>query len=190
MSLSRPVDSGPPPGLSQSRRGRLSTRGDPIPPCSAQSPRHWSSLIICDLSPVRVQALCPIRGGNGRAHCKRFSRNVGGAWQLSRQRGKVSPTPGAGNVGPSCSSGNIPLCSMCLARNIVTPAMVADHITPHHGDHQLFYFGNLQSLCQHCHSHRKKGQETHGYQCDVGLDGWPTDPNHPANKPSPPRGTR
>jgi 5-methylcytosine-specific restriction endonuclease McrA len=42
-----------------------------------------------------------------------------------------------------------PLCVMCLARNMVTPATVADHITPHHGDHQLFYFGELQSLCQH-----------------------------------------
>jgi 5-methylcytosine-specific restriction endonuclease McrA len=83
-----------------------------------------------------------------------------------------------------------PLCSMCLARKTVTPATVADHITPHHGDHPLFYFGELQSLCQHCHSSRKKRQETHGYQRDVGLDGWPTDPNHPANKPSPQRGTR
>jgi 5-methylcytosine-specific restriction enzyme A len=83
-----------------------------------------------------------------------------------------------------------PLCSMCLARNVVTPATVADHITPHHGDHQLFYFGELQSLCQHCHSSRKKQLETYGYQRDVGADGWPIDPNHPANKPSPQRGTR
>jgi 5-methylcytosine-specific restriction enzyme A len=78
-----------------------------------------------------------------------------------------------------------PLCSMCLARNVATPATVADHITPHHGDHQLFYFGELQSLCQRCHSSRKKQQETYGYQRDVGVDGWPTDPNHPANKPRP-----
>ena len=78
-----------------------------------------------------------------------------------------------------------PLCSMCLARKAVTPATVADHITPHHGDHQLFYFGELQSLCQHCHSSRKKQLETYGYQRDVGVDGWPIDPNHPANKPRP-----
>ena len=80
-----------------------------------------------------------------------------------------------------------PLCAMCLAREVVTPATVADHVVPHKGDHQLFYFGDLQSLCQVCHSHRKKQQETHGYQRDIGADGWPTDPNHPANKPSPQR---
>jgi 5-methylcytosine-specific restriction protein A len=57
-------------------------------------------------------------------------------------------------------------------------------VTPHHGDHQLFYFGDLQSLCQHCHSSRKKQQETYGYQRDVGADGWPIDPNHPANRRS------
>ena len=76
-----------------------------------------------------------------------------------------------------------PLCAMCLARKVITPATVADHITPHKGDHQSFYWGELQSLCQHCHSSRKKQQETHGYQRDIGADGWPTDPNHPANKP-------
>ena len=80
-----------------------------------------------------------------------------------------------------------PLCAMCLAREVVTPAVLADHITPHQGDHQLFYFGELQSLCQHCHSSRKKQQETYGYQRDVGVDGWPIDPNHPANRPRDPR---
>jgi hypothetical protein len=30
----------------------------------------------------------------------------------------------------------------------------------------------------------------YGYQRDVGVDGWPIDPNHPANKPGPQRGTR
>lgn len=83
-----------------------------------------------------------------------------------------------------------PLCAMCLARKVTTPATVADHITPHHGDPQLFYFGELQSLCAHCHSSRKKQLESYGYQLDVGPDGWPIDPNHPANKPSPQRRTR
>ena len=64
----------------------------------------------------------------------------------------------------------LPLCAMCLARKVITPATVG---------------GELQSLCQHCHSSRKKQQETHGYQRDIGADGWPTDPNHPANKPRP-----
>ena len=34
-----------------------------------------------------------------------------------------------------------PLCAMCLAREVVTPATVADHVVPHKGDHQLFYLG-------------------------------------------------
>jgi hypothetical protein len=72
---------------------------------------------------------------------------------------------------------------MCLERKVVAPATVADHVTPHNGDHQLFYFGELQSLCAHCHNHRKKRLETHGYLLDIGTDGWPIDPRHPANTP-------
>ena len=78
-----------------------------------------------------------------------------------------------------------PLCSMCLERKVTTPATVADHVIPHKGDAWLFQYGELQSLCAHCHSHRKKRLETHGYLLDIGTDGWPLDPNHPANKPRP-----
>jgi 5-methylcytosine-specific restriction enzyme A len=78
-----------------------------------------------------------------------------------------------------------PLCAMCLARGVTTAAEVCDHVTPHRGDEWLFYNGELQSLCGHCHNSRKKQQETHGYQRDVGIDGWPLDPRHPANKPRP-----
>jgi 5-methylcytosine-specific restriction endonuclease McrA len=77
-----------------------------------------------------------------------------------------------------------PLCAMCEARGMVTPATVADHIEPHRGDELLFFFGDLQSLCAHCHNHRKKRLETHGYLLDIGTDGWPLDPNHPANRRS------
>ena len=31
-----------------------------------------------------------------------------------------------------------PLCAMCLARKIVTPATVADHVEPHRGDDVSF----------------------------------------------------
>lgn len=41
-----------------------------------------------------------------------------------------------------------PCCALCGA-----PASIVDHIEPHRGDGQLFYDeGNLQSLCQSCHS--------------------------------------
>lgn len=48
-----------------------------------------------------------------------------------------------------------PLCRMCPldSRRIAT---VADHIVPHSGDYGMFWFGELQSLCQHCHSSRKQ----------------------------------
>jgi 5-methylcytosine-specific restriction enzyme A len=40
--------------------------------------------------------------------------------------------------------------------NRVTAARVADHITPHKGDAQLFWYGPLQSLCTECHNTIKK----------------------------------
>jgi hypothetical protein len=70
---------------------------------------------------------------------------------------------------------------MCLADGKLTPATIADHVEPHRGDANLFWRGALQSLCDHCHESRKKIEETRGYRLDVGLDGWPLDPNHPAN---------
>ena len=82
-----------------------------------------------------------------------------------------------------------PLCAMCLARKQLTPATVADHIEPHQGNEYSFMFGGLQSLCFHCHNSRKRQLELHGYQRDIGADGWPIDPNHPANRPRPQRTT-
>jgi 5-methylcytosine-specific restriction protein A len=70
---------------------------------------------------------------------------------------------------------------MCLAQNIVNPATVADHIIPHLGDPGLFWHGELQSLCEPHHKGAKQQIETKGFSSEVGLDGWPVDPNHPAN---------
>ena len=78
-----------------------------------------------------------------------------------------------------------PLCTLCETRGQVTPATVVDHVLPHKGDEWLFYNGALQSLCEHCHNYRKKHLEMYGYQRDIGTDGWPLDPAHPANKPRP-----
>ena len=48
-----------------------------------------------------------------------------------------------------------PLCAMCpdWSRQ---PATVADHVVPHRGDHGLFWFGALQSLCKPCHDSKKQ----------------------------------
>lgn len=75
-----------------------------------------------------------------------------------------------------------PLCKMCLEKNIVTPADVSDHIIPHKGDLNLFYFGELQSLCQTHHSSTKALEErgiVKDYIDGIGSDGWPIDPLHP-----------
>lgn len=75
-----------------------------------------------------------------------------------------------------------PLCKMCLERGVVTAATVADHVVPHRGDWNLFRLGELQSLCAPCHNSFKKFIEARGYSFEVGDDGWPTDPDHPANR--------
>ena len=79
-----------------------------------------------------------------------------------------------------------PLCKLCLEHGVVTVATVVDHVTPHRGDWNAFWLGELQSLCKLCHDKAKRYVETRGYDpLDVGHDGWPLDPRHPAN-----RGTR
>jgi 5-methylcytosine-specific restriction enzyme A len=78
-----------------------------------------------------------------------------------------------------------PLCAMCLQRGINAPATLVDHIIPHHGDPNKFWFGPLQSLCDACHFSVKQQAERLGYRLDAGLDGWPLDPAHPSNRPRP-----
>jgi 5-methylcytosine-specific restriction enzyme A len=75
-----------------------------------------------------------------------------------------------------------PLCVMCLARGLVVACEVADHVVPHKGDFQLFWSGELQSLCRRCHSGEKQQLEHRGYTRAIGADGWPSDTRHPANK--------
>lgn len=75
-----------------------------------------------------------------------------------------------------------PLCEMCLLDQRICRADVADHVIPHRGDEKLFWEGELQSLCKICHDKSKRFQELRGYKPDIGIDGWPLDKNHPANR--------
>lgn len=75
-----------------------------------------------------------------------------------------------------------PLCCMCLEDKVVCAATIADHVVPHHGNYELFWYGRLQSLCKPHHDSTKRQIENKGYYDDIGTDGWPTDPRHPANK--------
>lgn len=53
-----------------------------------------------------------------------------------------------------------PLCEMCSAAGIVTPANVVDHKRPHQGDEELFWDReNLQALCAPHHDIHKQRQE-------------------------------
>jgi 5-methylcytosine-specific restriction protein A len=65
-----------------------------------------------------------------------------------------------------------PLCAMCLAQQLVTPATVCDHVDKHNGDPELFWHGKRQSLCA-THHNSAKQREEHGRGQAVGVDGWP-----------------
>jgi hypothetical protein len=72
-----------------------------------------------------------------------------------------------------------PWCRLCLARGETTVATVADHISPHHGDVNQFWCGELQSLCRPCHDSRKRFAERRGFDNTIGPNGMPVDSNHP-----------
>jgi 5-methylcytosine-specific restriction enzyme A len=72
-----------------------------------------------------------------------------------------------------------PLCVFCERKGKIAAASVADHVQPHHGDPQAFWFGALQSLCQPCHNGTKRQQENKGFSTDCDTSGWPIDPKHP-----------
>lgn len=73
-----------------------------------------------------------------------------------------------------------PLCALCLERNHVTPATIADHNPPHKGDWNAFRLGPLRSLCRDCHN-RQWAIDARGYSCAIADDGLPVDPKHPFN---------
>lgn len=81
-----------------------------------------------------------------------------------------------------------PLCRFCKQQGRVTPATVADHVIPHKGDEDLFWNGELQSLCDQepwrCHSRRKQKIEALGYEPGCDQSGRPRDPAHPWNRPT------
>lgn len=74
-----------------------------------------------------------------------------------------------------------PLCRLCAALGRTKLAAAADHVIPHRGDRRLFFYGDLQSLCDTCHSSAKQREERDGFSRDIGADGWPVDPRHPFN---------
>lgn len=80
-----------------------------------------------------------------------------------------------------------PFCQLCAALSPpkVTAATIADHVIPHRDDYELFWRGELQSLCKPCHDGPKQSEEVIGFSSAVGDDGWPADPRHPFNRGGP-----
>jgi 5-methylcytosine-specific restriction enzyme A len=64
----------------------------------------------------------------------------------------------------------------------------ADHVEPHRGSTNLFWFGDLQSLCTAHHSGSKQQEERRGFSTEIGVDGWPTDSKHPVHQTTGARG--
>jgi hypothetical protein len=69
-----------------------------------------------------------------------------------------------------------PTCRMCMARGVLTPAAVVDHVERHRGDPNKFFLGAVQSLCKACHDRHKQIEENRGYQIGCDAQGWPLDP--------------
>jgi 5-methylcytosine-specific restriction endonuclease McrA len=74
-----------------------------------------------------------------------------------------------------------PFCRICLSRAVVTPATIADHVVDRGGVWNAFWTGELQSLCPSCNN-SKRSKTPRDYRIDIGLDGFPIDPNHPVNR--------
>ena len=66
-----------------------------------------------------------------------------------------------------------PLCKYCLLEGRIVAATIADHIVPHRWDSELFWKGELQSLCATHHSGSKQSEELGGSRDLIGIDGYP-----------------
>ena len=103
----------------------------------------------------------------GETYCARHARDVQ-AERLGRQDARRSDRPdrrwyktAAWRKRREAQLAAEPLCRMCRNAGRVTPATVADHVTPHRGNRHLFFHGALQSLCAPHHSRAKQRDEAH-----------------------------
>jgi hypothetical protein len=86
-----------------------------------------------------------------------------------------------------------PLCAICLQSGKIEAAQVCDHVIPHRGDVNLFWTGELRSVCWSCHSSIKQSLEQSLEKgkdgkvvIAIGLDGYPIEytlDDYAANKP-------
>src|SRR5262249_45676397 len=73
-----------------------------------------------------------------------------------------------------------PLCEFCLAEGLVRPADTVDHVEPHGGDYQKFWYGPVRSLCRSCHE-RLHHRANENPWIDPAT-GWPLPPEQQAER--------
>ena len=71
-----------------------------------------------------------------------------------------------------------PTCERCS-----NAATDVDHIRDvKNNPHLMYNWDNLRSLCHSCHSKRTNNDQIHADKTSpCGMDGYPTDPDHPWN---------
>jgi 5-methylcytosine-specific restriction endonuclease McrA len=82
-----------------------------------------------------------------------------------------------------CHLAENPLCAECWKRGRTVVASIVHHLTAHKGQWHLFVdLNNLEAVCAKCHDGDIRETERNGYSNRIGVDGWPVDANHPANR--------
>ena len=75
-------------------------------------------------------------------------------------------------------------CKVPVVYHSTSPrSAVVHHVKAHKGDEVLFFDeSNTELVCKQCHDGAIQFEEARGFSNEIGLDGWPTDPNHPSNR--------
>ena len=76
------------------------------------------------------------------------------------------------------------LCAQCLRDGKVEPAVLTHHTIPYRENSTPldFWRGPFEVLCFSCHEVIHGRAKSREYISDIGADGWPLDPTHPANQ--------
>lgn len=76
-----------------------------------------------------------------------------------------------------------PLCQSCKRKGYVVQATVCHHMDKDSKlDPERFFHGPFESRCTECHNATDQQIERIGFSTEVGSDGWPISPDHPANR--------
>ena len=68
-----------------------------------------------------------------------------------------------------------PLCRLCLAKGRVTPATIADHVTPIAKGGAVYDITNMQPVCRGCHDAKTLRDQGKRVRPTIGVNGWPVE---------------